>query len=105
MACLGCKPENNCGYPEIRSCARAKRLENCGLCRKFPCNLVSAALEESEKLSSLVAQTCEPEEVSVLYKAFFSKRQNLEKTYFRKNENSSVQEINCQPPAAHGPRK
>ena len=77
MACPGCAPENNCAYPELRSCVYARGIEKCGSCEAFPCSLVDAALEKSERLRCQAAVVCTPEEMELLRKAFFSKRQNL----------------------------
>ncbi len=77
LACPGCTPENDCAYPELRSCVYAKGIESCGLCEAYPCELVDAAFEKSGKLCSRAALVCTPEEMEVLRKAFFSKQENL----------------------------
>ena len=86
LACLGCKPENKCAYPELRACAYEKRIDNCGMCDDYPCNLINAASEKSEKLRSHATYICTPEEMTVLDKAFFSKRRNLEQIHDEINE-------------------
>jgi hypothetical protein len=82
LACYGCTPENNCAYLELRTCVYGKGIENCGLCEIYPCVLVNAALEKSEGLRSQAVLVCTSEEMELLRKAFFSKRQNLDKGYF-----------------------
>ena len=77
LACPGCAPENDCAYPELRSCVYSRGIESCGLCEAYPCGLVDAVLEKSERLCSRAALLCTTEEMEVLRKAFFSKRQNL----------------------------
>jgi len=94
MVCLGCRPENKCAYSDIRACVQRKRIENCGLCRAYPCGLLNAVFEKSEKLRSHAARVCTPEEMDALRKAFFSKRQNLDRMRFGKNEDQGKQK-NC----------
>jgi hypothetical protein len=86
MACFGCRPENKCAYSEVRACAYGKGIENCGLCQVYPCELINAAFEKSEKLYSHAVLVCTPKEIDTLNKAFFSKRQNLDQVHFEKNE-------------------
>jgi hypothetical protein len=86
MACFGCRPENKCAYLELRTCAYEKGIENCGLCQVYPCELINAVFEKSEKLSSLATRICTSEEIDKLQKAFFSKRQNLDQIHFKKHE-------------------
>ena len=78
LMCHGCSPQNDCAYPELRACVCGKGIERCGLCEAYPCALVSAIFEKSEKLASLAVSVCTSEEMKILRKAFFSKRQNLE---------------------------
>jgi hypothetical protein len=79
LACYGCAPENNCAYSELRACVYEKDIETCGVCEAYPCRLVGAVFEESEKLHSHCESVCTPEEMESLRKAFFSKRQNLQR--------------------------
>ena len=74
MACRGCIPKNNCAYNEICSCISAKALKNCGLCDEYPCQLINTAFEKSEKLKSHAYKICSQEEINLLNKAFFSKK-------------------------------
>ena len=86
LTCSGCRPENKCAYPELRACAREKEIDNCGLCKVYPCELINAAFEKSEKLRSHAARVCKPGEMDALHKAFFSKRQTLDQMRFEKDE-------------------
>jgi hypothetical protein len=78
MACSGCEPENKCAYPEIRTCAYGKGVENCGLCHAYPCKLIHTVFEKTEAFRSHAVRICMPKEMDALHKAFFSKRQNLD---------------------------
>jgi hypothetical protein len=51
-----------------------------------PCGLLNAVFEKSKKLRSRAARVCTPEEMDALRKAFFSKRQNLDRMRFVKDE-------------------
>jgi hypothetical protein len=86
LACCGCTPANNCAYPELRACVSEKGIESCGLCEAYPCQLISAAFEKSERLYSQTLKFCTPEEMDLLRKAFFSKRENLEKKRLEKRK-------------------
>jgi len=86
MACFGCRPENKCAYSEVRVCAREKGIDNCGICQGYPCKLINAAFEKSEKLHSQAARVCTPGEMDTLHKAFFSKKQNLDQIHRQINE-------------------
>jgi len=86
LACFGCKPENKCAYSELRACAREKGIDNCGLCAAYPCKLINAAFEKSEKLRSYATRVCTLEEMDMLHKAFFSKKQNLDQIHHNMNE-------------------
>jgi hypothetical protein len=81
MVCYGCKPENECAYSELRACACAKAFENCGSCDGYPCGLIHAAFEKSEKLHSRAVRVCTSNEMATLEKAFFSKKQNLDRIH------------------------
>ena len=75
MACHGCTPENNCAYPELCKCVSEKAHENCGFCDEYPCKLLGKSFDKSEKLKSLSAKVCTREEMDMLNKAFFSKKE------------------------------
>ena len=82
MSCSGCSPENNCAYSEVRACASGKGIGNCGLCQGYPCKLLDAVCERTEKLRSYAARLCTEKEMDVLHIAFFSKRRNLDQIRF-----------------------
>ncbi len=93
LVCHGCKPENQCAYPELFVCARAKALDNCGLCPEYPCELIDAAFEKSAKLYRHVAAICSEQETAILKKAFFSKKQNLDQIHegLKKEKKRSIE--------------
>ncbi|MFC1839607.1 DUF3795 domain-containing protein [Thermodesulfobacteriota bacterium] len=75
MACHGCKPENKCAYKELRECVIKKGCKNCGLCDEYPCELIMSTFKKSEKLRSKAAKVCNKEEMNMLQKAFFLKKE------------------------------
>jgi len=81
MTCYGCKPENKCVYSELRACANERTIENCGTCQRYPCGLINAAFQKSEMFHSHAARVCTPNEIAMLKKAFFSKKQNLDRIH------------------------
>jgi hypothetical protein len=81
MACRGCLPENKCAYVGFRICVSAKGQENCGLCGEYPCKLINGVFEKSEKLKSHANKVCTQEEMDVLHKAFFSKKEYFDRIH------------------------
>jgi len=81
LACHGCKAEVNCAYSELRACAQEKAVANCGLCEGYPCELINGAFGKSEKVQARAALVCTPIEMSTLERAFFSKKQNLDRIH------------------------
>ena len=75
MACHGCSPESKCAYADLRACINEKGHENCGLCYDYPCLLIDSAFKKSEKLKSHAVKVCTQEEMNILHKAFFSKKE------------------------------
>ena len=86
LVCSGCKPENKCAYPEVRTCVYEKEIENCGFCRVYPCELINVVFERSEQIYAHATQVCTSNEMDALKKAFFSKRQNLDQARLNANE-------------------
>jgi hypothetical protein len=86
LACYGCKPENRCAYPELRACAHEKGIDNCGLCEKYPCELTNDAFERTEELRSRAIRICTSQEIDTLCKAFFSKKENLDRIHREINQ-------------------
>jgi len=81
MVCNGCIPEKNCAYSDLRTCVSAKAHENCGFCDEYPCKLLNKVFDKSEKLKSLAAKVCTQEEMDMLNKAFFSKKEYFDRIH------------------------
>jgi hypothetical protein len=91
LSCHGCAPENNCAYSELRACVHGKGIESCGLCEAYSCAVVNAAFEKSDGLCAQAISVCTSSEMELFRKAFFSKRQNIEKRHFEKLEGDKAQ--------------
>jgi hypothetical protein len=78
LGCRGCGPTNDCAYPELRACAYARSVANCGLCPEYPCGLVDAAFANSERLRPRVQAACDPRESAALETAFLAKKRRLD---------------------------
>lgn len=81
MTCHGCVPDKQYAYTESRACVGAKAIENCGLCEEYPCTLIGAAFDKSEKLKSRAYRIRTKEEMYLLPKAFFSKKECLDRIH------------------------
>jgi hypothetical protein len=86
LKCSGCREDNICAYKELRDCAFKKDLNNCGMCKEYPCGLVKAAFEKTEHAFRSCKNLCSEEEMDSLIKAFRYKKTNLDRThnYFSK---------------------
>lgn len=81
MVCHGCMPENNCAYIELLSCINEKVHKNCGLCNEYPCKIINDAFDKSEKLNFHAKKVCTQEEMDMLHKAFFSKKEYFDRIH------------------------
>lgn len=81
MLCHGCLPQNDCAYPELRACAKARGYENCGSCDEYPCTLTMAMFAKTHDLATRAEQVCTQTELRLLRKAFFSKKIHLDRTH------------------------
>ncbi|MEJ2355107.1 MAG: DUF3795 domain-containing protein [candidate division WOR-3 bacterium] len=83
LICHGCSPEVKCAYPELRSCAYEKKISNCGLCDNYPCELVNAAWERTNRLTSNARSVCNREQMDILNKAFLHKKRTLDEINYQ----------------------
>jgi hypothetical protein len=79
LKCSGCGKENKCSYQSLRDCAFGKSLDNCGMCRDYPCGLAKAAFEKTEHAFISCKSLCTEEEMDALTKAFRYKKTNLDR--------------------------
>jgi hypothetical protein len=81
LKCWGCGKGNACAYQTLRDCAFGKDLQNCGMCRDYPCGLAKAAFEKTEHAFSACKSLCSGEEMDTLTKAFRYKKTNLDRIH------------------------
>ena len=88
MACHGCMPENDCVYAKLCACVSEKGNKNCGSCEDYPCKLMNSVFDRSEKLKSHAAKVCTQEEMDMLQKAFFSKKEYFDRIHPKHRKNA-----------------
>lgn len=79
MACRGCFPGRTCAYGDLRSCVRAREIENCGWCDDYPCQRILDVFEKSDELRSRASRVCASPEMDMLTRAFFLKKDYLDR--------------------------
>jgi hypothetical protein len=83
LICHGCsswydrveRPE--CAFRAVQKCGLEKGVENCGKCENYACEKVMRVFDQVELSSRSIKGKCSKEEFEHLRKAFFSKRENL----------------------------
>lgn len=78
IACRGCSPDKICPFG-IAKCAFEKGLKHCGECSDYPCLILKARFDLIPKLSEDMKKVCTKEEYDLVYKAFWQKKENLDK--------------------------
>ena len=89
IACEGCREDTACRY-RVVGCVKAKQIDDCGQCAEFPCQTIQECFAVTESFRPACQRECTAEEFSIMQKAFFEKRQNLER---RKRQESEETEI------------
>ena len=78
MVCHVCSTQNLCRHG-IRECASETGVENCGQCRNYPCDRLSAAFERMREYESRCKEVCSTEVFENLRKECFSRKENLDR--------------------------
>lgn len=78
IACTGCSSYKSCTYG-LTECTRAHGVEKCRLCDEFPCGKIEAMLNRTAEYRERCSILCSEEEYSLLDRAFFRKKENLQK--------------------------
>lgn len=80
ISCYGCSSAQWCRYG-IKECALENKVDNCGRCRKYPCektnNMFQWALEHSERMK----EQCSKEEYEFMLNVINNKKQNLDEEH------------------------
>lgn len=77
IKCYECSSVNFCRYG-IQKCASEKKIDNCGRCNNYPCNLSTRSFEQTNKYAESIKKICTEEEYQQFMAAFFSKKENLD---------------------------
>ena len=88
MKCYGCYFNKNCGYG-IKECCLKKDIDNCGKCPVYPCNKVQKMFERTKSYSIKCKEILSSEEYELINRAFFLKKENLDKENMRFSENAN----------------
>lgn len=78
IKCNGCSSKNNCKYG-LFDCHKRHNVEKCNECNKYPCKTITDMLDLIEPIRLKSREICTDEEYNALAKAFFEKKQNLER--------------------------
>jgi hypothetical protein len=79
MRCTGCSPDASCHYGIVR-CAEQMKVSHCGKCKEYTCVRLEDAFGKTRSAAAYCEKLCSPDEYERLHRAFFSKKENLEKT-------------------------
>lgn len=77
IECSGCRKDNWCRYDIVR-CTSEKGLNNCGECDAYPCRAIIGAFDATNSFHPKCVEACTRDELSVMEKAFFEKKKNLD---------------------------
>jgi hypothetical protein len=82
IICHGCSSTwcDGAYLRDLRECISEKGVENCGRCENYPCEKVLKVFEQTESFAKACKEKCSKEEYECLQKAFFSKKENLDKS-------------------------
>lgn len=86
IRCNGCFSSNFCRYG-IQKCASEKKVDNCGKCKEYPCNLTLKTFEQTHIYAESVKRKCSDEEYQFFMTAFFSKKVNLDNAHSQCQKN------------------
>jgi len=78
MICHGCFSDKACQFG-IAQCASEKGISNCGECSNYPCAILKSRFEHIPTISEAWKSACTKEEYELIYKAFWQKKDNLDK--------------------------
>ncbi len=79
ISCTGCKVNNWCRYNVIQ-CTTKKNIPNCGKCEEYPCAKLKECFAVTKSFAPSCKKVCSDEEYEVLQRAFFEKKENLDRS-------------------------
>lgn len=78
ISCMGCKENTWCRY-KVFECASENHIDNCGQCREYPCDTIRECFEGTKTFEPFCKEVCTEEEYEIMKRAFFEKRENLDR--------------------------
>ena len=78
MICHGCFPKKECQFG-IARCASGKGVSHCGECSDYPCANLKSRFDLIPSISETWKSVCTKEEYELIHKAFWQKKENLDK--------------------------
>ena len=79
LVCYGCDTFNETCEYGVRECCIEKNNENCGKCESYPCDKIETAFETTRNNAEKYKDILSKEDYEIFVKAFFSKKNNLDK--------------------------
>ena len=76
--CEGCQDVENCEYG-IKECCIERNIKNCGKCIDYPCSKIEKAFRITAGYVDQFKNILSKEEYEIFRKAYFLKKENLEK--------------------------
>jgi hypothetical protein len=80
ISCYGCSSALWCRHG-IRECAMEAKIDNCGRCRKYPCDKTEAMFNWASKHAERMKSHCSQEEYEYIIKAIKDRKYNLDKEH------------------------
>ena len=85
IACHGCRSLKKCAFEDLKKCVGSKKVRNCGECADYPCDKLKKIFEQMEVFSRRCRAVCSDAEYQQFQKAFFSKKENLDRIHQKYN--------------------
>ena len=85
IACHGCRSLKKCAFEDLKKCAESRKIRNCGECRDYPCDKIVKVFQQMGTFAARCRTRCSDEEYQQFQKAFFSKKENLDRIHQKQN--------------------
>lgn len=92
IACYGCRENNWCRY-DIVKCTYSRGISNCGECKEYPCEKINQTFISTMKWEPRCKEVCTNDEYETFDKAFFHKKNYLDRQHFKLNMQCHIDEI------------
>lgn len=78
LKCYGCKASRQCAYPEVRNCAGSKKIENCGQCSSYPCEMINSVFSKTMAFKERLTGKISDSGMKMFEDAFLRKKEYLD---------------------------